>query len=476
MHITRRFLFVTLFLCMGVFAAEPKGKVFRAGAALSNITPPLGGAIIGGFLPFPATHVHDELHARCLVLDDGSTRLAIVICDLLGASREMFDAARQLVEKETGIPGANVMLAGTHTHSAVSALSTERYVVGEALSDYQRFVVRRIADGIRCATNNLVPAQVGWATASEPNHVFNRRWFMKPGTIPLSPLGEPDGVKMNPGRANENLVKPAGPTDPEIVLLSVRALDGRPISVFANYSLHYVGGVGPGHVSADYFAMFCDRMKELLVADRVDPPFVGLLSNGTSGNINNIDFSKPGKTVPAYARMREVANDVAQAAFKAHQTIRYHDWVSLGARLKELELGTRQPTDTQLARAKGILSKPKPEGRSPNLEEIYAARTVSLAQQPKKLLAPIQVLRVGGMVIGALPGEVFVETGLEFKEKSSLKPACIISVANGYFGYLPTPEHLKLGGYETWLGTNRLETDAAPKMLATLFALLAELK
>ena len=67
---------------------------FRAGAATSNITPPLGVGIIGGFVPFPATHVHDELHARCLVLDDGQGKLAIVVCDLLGIDRIVSDHAQ----------------------------------------------------------------------------------------------------------------------------------------------------------------------------------------------------------------------------------------------------------------------------------------------------------------------------------------------------------------------------------------------
>jgi hypothetical protein len=62
---------------------------FRAGAATSNITPPLGGGVIGGFVPFPATHVHDELHARCLVVDDGKTQLALVVLDLLGIHRSV---------------------------------------------------------------------------------------------------------------------------------------------------------------------------------------------------------------------------------------------------------------------------------------------------------------------------------------------------------------------------------------------------
>ena len=67
---------------------------FRAGAATSNITPPIGAEVIGGFVPFPSKHVHDELHARCLVLDDGRTKLALVVCDLLGIHRVVSGEAR----------------------------------------------------------------------------------------------------------------------------------------------------------------------------------------------------------------------------------------------------------------------------------------------------------------------------------------------------------------------------------------------
>ena len=66
---------------------------FRAGAATSNITPPLGLPIIGGFSPAPSTHVHDDLHARCLALDDGTTKLALVVCDLLGVHKIVSDEA-----------------------------------------------------------------------------------------------------------------------------------------------------------------------------------------------------------------------------------------------------------------------------------------------------------------------------------------------------------------------------------------------
>ncbi len=141
-------------------------------AAKSNITPALGGDIVGGFRPVPSDHVHDELHARCLVLDSGATRIALVVCDLLGAAQAVFDEARRLVTAETGLPGANLLMSCTHTHSAPNALGTDRFAVPAGRDEYQRFVARRIADGVRRAVRNLAPARVGWAVGSEPREVF----------------------------------------------------------------------------------------------------------------------------------------------------------------------------------------------------------------------------------------------------------------------------------------------------------------
>ncbi|HYF37333.1 MAG TPA: neutral/alkaline non-lysosomal ceramidase N-terminal domain-containing protein [Prosthecobacter sp.] len=450
-------------------------KKFLAGAATSNITPNLGGLIVGGFNPFPSTHIHDELHARCLVLDNGEKRIAIVVCDLLGAARQMFDEAARIVEKQSGIPRDCLLISATHTHSAVSALSENRYSVDEPLSGYQTFVARRIADGVQRAVNNLAPGRIGWAVGSEPNQVFNRRWFMKEGTVPVNPFGEYDKVKMNPPRG-ENLVKPAGPTDPDVSIVSLQSLDGKPLAVLANYSLHYVGDVGAGHVSADYFAVFCDRLQQLLSADRQDPPFVAMLSNGTSGNINNNDYSKPAeKTGPKYSKITKVADDVAQAAFKAIQTIQYQDWVPLDSRFQDIRLAARRPTPEQVARAEELVTKPRLIGGRAALDVVYAERILKLRDVAPEIDIPLQALRIGQVGICGIPCETFVETGLELKQKSPFKPTFTHSIAGGYFGYLPTPEHHALGGYETWLGTNRLEVQASVKITEALLKMLGEM-
>lgn len=450
-------------------------KVFRAGAAVSNITPAIGGDIVGGFRPVPSDHIHDDLHARCLALDNGDARLAFVVCDLLGASEAMFDEARRLVTTDTGLPGANLFMSCTHTHSATSALGKDRMAAKADLDDYQKFVARRIADGVRRALRNLAPAQIGWAVGNEPREVFNRRWYMKPGTVPVNPFGETtDVVKMNPPRASANLDKPAGPTDPEISLIAVRTPDGKPIAVMASYSLHYVGGVRGNDISADYFALFCDRLQQLLGADRQDPSFVAMLSNGTSGNINNIDFRKPGDKYAPYEKMREVADHVAQAAHKAYQTIQWHDTVPLAGAMETLTIGVRHPTAEQLTRAKALVAEPKKEPAT--LERIYAERAIRLNDWPATIPLPLQVVRVGDVAMAGIPCEVFVETGLAYKLRSPFKPSFIVSLCNGYYGYLPTPEHHRLGGYETWLGTSRLEFEASTKILDQLLKMTAAIK
>jgi len=323
-------------------AEEGEGKparVCRAGAAASNVTPPLGLPIVGGFSPSPATHIHDELYAKCVVLDDGETRLAWVIVDNIGMAREVGDAAKQMIQEHTGIRPENVMTAGTHTHSSISARGANRLVRDDPLGDYQQFLAMRIADGVRRAVNNLEPARIGWGSVQVPAEVFNRRYYMKPGTPTPNPFGGEDQVVMNPGSGNPNILKAAGPTDPEVAFLSIQSTDGRPIALVANYSLHYVGPGAGWVISADYFGVFGDRIQQLLGADRLAPPFVGIMSNGTSGDINNVNWlEKSEKTWQPYEKMRQVAEVVAQAVYEAHQKMEFHDWVRLAVAQEELAL------------------------------------------------------------------------------------------------------------------------------------------
>ena len=455
--------------------AQPD-KVFRAGAATSNITPKIGTSINGNMKDATVKQIHDETHARCIVLDDGQTRLAILTVDLCMIYKEELDAAKRSAHETTGIPVENMMMSATHTHSGGTACSLFQ---SNPDKDYQKFLRERIADAVVRANNNLAPARIGWAVGQEPTQVFNRRWKMKPGKPLMNPFGKEDQVKMNPGIGNPDLLEPAGPTDPGLPIISVQTPEGRPIALLANYSLHYVGGTGPGEISADYYGMFTERMKQFLQPDdNRYPPFVAMLSNGTSGNINNVNWGAGQAPPPAapYSRMREVANIVAAEAYKTYQNIKYQNWVSLSSVQKTIMLGVRHPDKEEIERAKGIIAKAKSAVMN-TVEEIYARETVLMKDLPKEVPVILQAFRIGDLAIAAAPFEIFVEIGLDIKAKSPFKPTFTTSLANGYNGYLPTPEHHKLGGYETWRSrSSYLEVDASTKVSRVLFELLGGLK
>lgn len=453
-------------------------ETFQAGAATSNITPEVGQEIIGGFVPYPSKHVHDELHARCLVLDDGKTKLAFVVCDLLGIHRLVSTEARRLMQEKVGIPPECVMISATHTHSASSAMGQNRLNPNPELDEYQRFVAKRIADGVIRAINNLRPAEIAFGTVDVPEHVFNRRWHMRPGTMPENPFGGTDLVKMNPPAGSPNLVEPAGPTDPTISFIVAREPNGPMISVFSAYSLHYVGGEGPAHISADYYGYYCEQLKNLLDADRskeirIDqPPFVALMANGTSGDINNINFKTPRPGKKPYEQMRYVAEDVAQKVHAAIKELKYKNDITLAARYREPVIAWRRPNAEQTKWFEATLAA-GPKSKS-DISYIYAQRFQRMAEHPETTTVPVQLLRVGDVCIGTMPCEVLVEIGLDFKRRSPLPRSFMVELAHGYFGYLPTPRQHQLGGYETWLGTNRLEINASDKLLDQLLEMAKE--
>lgn len=419
---------------------EPR---LRAGAYAQDVTPEKFPISVNGHMTDrKATTAHDPLHARCLVLDDGRTRVALVVVDSCMIPQELCDAAKRLAEKRTGIPASHILISATHTHTAPTVAGVFQ---SEPDADYVRFLTEKIAAGIEQAHSRLAPARVAWAVGREPNQVFNRRWKMKPGSIGPDPFGNrTDRVKMNPPRASPELVEPAGPTDPSVPVLALRTADDRPLALYANYSLHYVGDLPP--LSADYFGVFAGVMAQKLGGGA---GFMAALSNGSSGDINNIDFRSPAPKRQPGEQSRLVAEAVADAALQALETARYRDQVRLACANSSVTLPVRKPTPAEIARAEQILEKAR--GRElRGLEEFYARETVLLAKYPDTVTVPLQVVRVGEFALAAIPCEVFVEIGLAIKKTSPFPVTAVVSLANGYYGYLPTPEQHALGGYETW--------------------------
>lgn len=461
-------LLAVLLAVFPVRADDPKPGL-RAGAFAVNVTPehfPI--SVNGGMADRTATKANDPLHARCLVLDDGRSKLAIAVVDSCMLPRELIDEAKTRAAAKTGIPASHMLVSATHTHSAPTSAGVFQ---SDPDAGYVKFLTAKIAEGIEAAHARLAPAEAGWGVVREPSQLFNRRWRMKEGVANPDPFGHTtDRVKMNPGHENPGLLEPAGPTDPDVSVLSVRTADGKPLALLANYSLHYVGDLPP--LSADYFGVFCDRVGGLIGAG---DGFVGILSNGTSGDVNNVDYSKaaPLRGKPG-DRCRAVAETVARAAKKAYESVEHRRDRTLAAAEEDLELKVRKPTEADVTRARSILAKA--QGRPlKGVEEVYARETVLLADYPDAVRMKLQALRVGDLGIAAVPCEVFTEIGLAIKKGSPLRPTFTIELANGYNGYLPTPAQHRLGGYETWRArSSYLEEEASDKITPVVLRVLGK--
>ncbi|HEY3902129.1 MAG TPA: hypothetical protein VGM54_26185 [Chthoniobacter sp.] len=467
-------LLLALTLLTLAITAPTHADPLRAGAAAVVITPPLGTPINGNMRPIIAENVHDELHARALALTDGKTTLAFVVVDNCLIPREVFDAARALLKTEVELPPENVMMSATHSHSCGAVADV---YLCDASPSYRAALPRYIADAVRRAMHNFVPARVAWGSGSLPQEVFCRRWRLKEGAKAPNPFGGNDLAKMNPPIASPDLLEPADSTDPELSFLAVQTAAGKPLALLANYSLHYVGGVGSADLSADYFGAFADRIQLLMGADRQDPPFVGIMSNGTSGDINNNNFRVPNTRLKEpYAQIRKVADEAANEILRVlNSGIEWHDNVILCAATRELTIATRKPTAEDVEKAKAIVA-----GRPPlalkTLPEIYAREQILLAQYPDTITMPITAFRIGDLAIAGWPNEVFASSGLALKKDSPIKPMFTISLANGWYGYLPPPDQHPLGGYETWRSrTSYLEVGAEPKIREAILQVLGEL-
>ena len=480
--------FALFVLCLlGLVTTASRAGELRAGAGVTDITPLPAHYPISTAGSMAATFLDDteeRIHCRTLMLGDDKTLISFTLVDSCLIPRELADSARRLASAKTGIPAAHFTIAATHTHSAPTA--TPAFQSNPSLA-YQIYLAEKIADSIAAAHARLEPAEAGWAVGENRDQVFNRRWFV---TEPYeNPFGDSsDEARMNPGhnKGGGKASKPAGPVDPSLPLLAVRSSQGdkEPIGLLANYALHYVGGpprtaAGKAQLSGDYFDRFAKVMADLVAPGRDD--YVAILSNGTSGDINNVNFAAPApeKKYAPGEKMMEVAKSVADSAFAAYGTIEYRSDLPIAVLNRELDLGVRKPDAAELARAHEIMSSPEQliNGNLKPVEAIYARETLQLREYPDTVPVSLHAYRIGDLCLLTTPCETFVEIGLELKKLSPFGTTMVIELANGYNGYLPTPQQHAWGGYETWRAkSSYLETEASVKMVAAFREMFGELR
>lgn len=422
---------------------------FSAGAAQTDITPPLGTIINGEFVAFYAHTIHDPLYSKALVLQNAGTTLAFVIVDICAMDKDFITGTKKEITDLTGIQAEHILIAATHTHFAGSILD----LLGSPCDlPYRRSLGKKIVQSVVNALKRLRPARIGFVAVDVPEHLVCRRYYMKPGYKALNPVtGGLDIIKTNPAGDETYIDKRASTVDPELSAVVIQSIEGEWISLLANYSMHYVGDCANGTVTADYFAVFARHITANLKAGE---NFIAMLSNGTSGEANIWDFLQPDRyPKEAHQKKELIGKDLAAKLSKPLQNIQWETHPLLSASFKYITLGVRKPSAAEVEAAKKIAAQTNYRLINPDaaaMVKIYAREQVLLNEYPDTIEFPVQVLKIGDIFIGGLGGEFFAETGLALKKEINTNKYFTITMANGYIGYIPPAHEIEKGGYETW--------------------------
>jgi len=413
-----------------------------AGAARSDITPKLGTHMIGYFTDRVADDIHDGIYSKALVVQNDDIALAIVVLDVGVVCGEDMAVIKQRASELSGIAAENMLITCTHTHSGpatIPALGTPR---DEA---YTSWAMEKAADAVKLAQNRLEPVRVGHASGSCPEETHNRRWHMQDGS-----------VVMHPPHQSPDIVRPAGPKDAEVAVAVLLGEDDRPVGVLCNYAVHYVAYPAAQTVSANFFGALCHSLERMGGGD-----FVAVAANGCCGDAYYANPLEPAPENPyPYYQVQRVGNAVAASAYGAWQQIReFSAEVDIDVVTRMVDFRRREASATDMESARHLYESTREEDyfedgqvKMPEYKEwIYARELLLLAEEPVLRQTPVMGMRIGDLGIVGMPGEMFVDYGLQIKARSPFARTMTIELANDYIGYCPTDVALQEGSYETQL-------------------------
>jgi neutral ceramidase len=448
-----------LFLLAASFAPA---QTVLVGTAEVVITPPIGMPMAGYYSTRLLRGVHDDLRAKAIVMASGDQQVVIVACDLVGIPPAVIEEARQLIQTATGIPGANVMISATHSHTGplIPSGGSREGAYGAQLpvaQEYRKDLPRKIAESVRLANAKLAPARVSFGKGKEDSISFNRRFFLKDGT-----------VGWNAGKLNPNIVKPAGPVDPDVPVVLFESATGKPLATYVNFAMH-LDTVGGTEASADYPYALATLLGKVKGSNMLT-----VFTIGTAGNINHIDVNsaEPQKGHEEAARIGTVlAGEVLKTYARLKPAL--GSKLQVASRTVSLQLAHLEPGDEE--RAKALATKLEGGHEVKFLDTVYAFKILdTIDRQGKPLDAEVQVIALGDQIAWVgLPGEVFTELGSAIKQASPFPLTILAELAHGPVTYFPNEAAFSQGNYE--VVSSRGAKGSGEKMVAAANALLNEL-
>jgi hypothetical protein len=438
------------------------------GAAEVDITPPVGFRMAGYFDERISTGTHDPLHTKALVLRQGDTRMALVCCELLGLSLNVSTNARALACRQTGIPFSHIIICANHTHTGplfddVRGFYFHKAAVAEhgtdlhETIDYPQFLIQELAKAIANAQANLKPVQLEIGTTRQEGLTFNRRYWMKNGK-----------VVFNPGQLNPNIVRPAGPTDPEVgILLARRPPEPEPFAGLTVFAMHS-DTVGGTLYSADYAYFLQQTLRQAF-----GPNFISAFALGTCGDLNHIDVQKK-EPVSGFQITERIGRALGLAVLNATNALKAISHPSLAVVSRTVTARMQSFTPQQLSDAHSMLNE-LGEPSTDFYRKVAVVKVLDLEQRGLTWPMEVQVIRLDAdSAIVCLPGEIFVELGLAIKRESPFKNTFVLSICNDRPSYVPTQKAFAEGSYE--VSNSRVAAGTGEQLVGVALDMLRTIK
>lgn len=373
----------------GQFAVQSN---LSAAAVKVDITPEKTEGVMVTGHPRMVQGMRDPLRAGVLVLDDGSTKAAIVTLDVIGAWEPLVREVRKRIEKQAGVPQENIMVTASHNHSAPDF---------DANPEWGATIIDKIAAAAEQAVSQLTPVTMGY-DEDQISFSINRR-------------------KVIDGRAVVRL-NPEGPNDPRVKVL--RFDDGKsltPTAVLMHAVCHPCfftwGDKGSQPWPNGYPLMSADfpgeaqSFVEMVYGQKTSVLFL----QGCAGDIR--------PNLPGYpyrcadeADIQWAGRDLGGATVRA-----------LARSVTREKLSERE-SFYQIKSASSIVPLPGKRGR---------------------VDAELSAMKIGPYLLLTMPGEPMVEFGFKLEQAIADRAIPIIlGYTNGNIGYIATADAYTVGGYE----------------------------
>jgi hypothetical protein len=411
----------------------------KAGVCRDSITPPIGTPLAGyAFEKLPALGIHDQLYVRAVVLEEGSTRAALAISDVIGFDGYLISKVKGYTAARVDIPEDNIMVGATHTHAGPVGLfrfQEHDGVLSPVIGPYAGFepdeclidfTARKIAGAVQNASQNMHHVTAGTLVGSVEDIGKNRR-------------------------------DPQGEYDPEVAVTLLQS-PGGPLCILYSYACHpTVLHQDNRYVSADFPGYSNAQLENMM---HVLPVYM----TGAAGDIS----TRHTRRAKSFDEVRRFGSILAGETMKTVSIIDPYTPRELSILSRTVQLPVKKlPPEGQMrenlkhaeTRLQRLRKRDAPSAEVKSAETHVEGAKIALNMLKERTISrldrieiELKLVKLGNAVFLFVPGEMFTQIGKTMKAYARSKDYIlhICCYTNGYIGYIPTREAFKFREYESW--------------------------